>query len=200
MPAYEMRISDWSSDVCSSDLVRMASTTPGVEVTAASASGSAPAPALAPSPSRGGLGWGWVSAPAPNRSTRVPCTCLSQRSGDGRPARSISSARLRATTAGSSPSAARALPRLKVSNGGCELPAPERSVVNACTPGAASQSARSRNRSESLSRVLEPLSCLRERGWGVGRSEEHTSELQSLMRISYDVFGLQKNKNINTQT
>src|SRR3546814_6481541 len=67
-------------------------------------------------------------------------------------------------------SAERALPRLKVSNGGCELPAPERSVVNACTPGAASQSARSRNRSESLSRVLEPLSCLRERGWGEGVS------------------------------
>src|SRR3546814_10877192 len=26
------------------------------------------------------------------------------------------------------------------------------------------------------------------------RSEEHTSELQSLMRISYDVFSLKKNK------
>src|SRR3546814_2446029 len=30
------------------------------------------------------------------------------------------------------------------------------------------------------------------------RSEEHTSELQSLMRISYAVFGLQK-KNIKTE-
>src|SRR3546814_8510404 len=29
----------------------------------------------------------------------------------------------------------------------------------------------------------------------VGRSEEHTSELQSLMRISYAVFFLQKKKN-----
>src|SRR3546814_9023635 len=29
----------------------------------------------------------------------------------------------------------------------------------------------------------------------VGRSEEHTSELQSLMRISYAVFCLKKNKN-----
>src|SRR3546814_4296884 len=28
-----------------------------------------------------------------------------------------------------------------------------------------------------------------------GRSEEHTSELQSLMRISYAVFGLQKTNN-----
>src|SRR3546814_6471386 len=184
----------------------MASTTPGVAVTAASASGSAPAPALAPSPSRGGLGWGWVSAPAPapNRSTRVPCTCLSQRSGDGRPARSINSARLRATTAGSSPSAARALPRLNSSNGACEIPAPQRNVVKACTLAGASQFASSQKPAapEPLPRGLDPLSCLRERGWGEGvsgcddvmawerqnpkppphRSEEHTSELQSLLR------------------
>src|SRR3546814_1724783 len=32
------------------------------------------------------------------------------------------------------------------------------------------------------------------------RSEEHTSELQSLMRISYAVFCLKKKKNINTMT
>src|SRR3546814_6229062 len=31
------------------------------------------------------------------------------------------------------------------------------------------------------------------------RSEEHTSELQSLMRISYAVFCLQKNKHISQQ-
>src|SRR3546814_6815856 len=31
--------------------------------------------------------------------------------------------------------------------------------------------------------------------WNVGRSEEHTSELQSLMRISYAVFCLKKKKN-----
>src|SRR3546814_9936015 len=31
-----------------------------------------------------------------------------------------------------------------------------------------------------------------------GRSEEHTSELQSLMRNSYAVFRLQKKNNINT--
>src|SRR3546814_1457946 len=30
------------------------------------------------------------------------------------------------------------------------------------------------------------------------RSEEHTSELQSLLRISYDVFCLQKKKTLNT--
>src|SRR3546814_4171041 len=32
------------------------------------------------------------------------------------------------------------------------------------------------------------------------RTEEHTSELQSLMRISYSVFCLKKKKNDNTQT
>src|SRR3546814_4085043 len=33
---------------------------------------------------------------------------------------------------------------------------------------------------------------------GIGRSEEHTSELQSLMRISYAVFCLKKNKKHNS--
>src|SRR3546814_5476553 len=37
------------------------------------------------------------------------------------------------------------------------------------------------------------------RGATGGRSEEHTSELQSLMRISYAVFCLKKKKNINAQ-
>src|SRR3546814_9730392 len=35
-------------------------------------------------------------------------------------------------------------------------------------------------------------------GNGEARSEEHTSELQSLMRISYAVFCLNKNTNYNT--
>src|SRR3546814_5845489 len=37
-------------------------------------------------------------------------------------------------------------------------------------------------------------------GQGVGRSEEHTSELQSLMRISYAVFCLKKKKQKTTKT
>src|SRR3546814_9020564 len=36
--------------------------------------------------------------------------------------------------------------------------------------------------------------------FSVSRSEEHTSELQSLMRISYAVFCLKKKKKQNTQT
>src|SRR3546814_6778829 len=38
------------------------------------------------------------------------------------------------------------------------------------------------------------------RGRGCGRSEEHTSELQSLMRISYAVFCLKKKNNLYTHT
>src|SRR3546814_4907143 len=40
--------------------------------------------------------------------------------------------------------------------------------------------------------------ALRRAGLGVIRSEEHTSELQSLMRISYAVFCLKKKKTITT--
>src|SRR3546814_1106763 len=36
--------------------------------------------------------------------------------------------------------------------------------------------------------------------WRIWRSEEHTSELQSLMRISYAVFCLKKKKNNTTKT
>src|SRR3546814_3066737 len=43
--------------------------------------------------------------------------------------------------------------------------------------------------------ILSPSCCY---GWS-GRSEEHTSELQSLMRISYAVFCLKK-KNTNSCT
>src|SRR3546814_1426933 len=47
-----------------------------------------------------------------------------------------------------------------------------------------------------LARALEALATGRRPGDGValhvGRSEEHTSELQSLMRISYAVFCLKK--------
>src|SRR3546814_6548324 len=51
-------------------------------------------------------------------------------------------------------------------------------------------------------RLLEALRRKREGvhpGWlpPVGRSEEHTSELQSLMRISYAVFCLKKKKDTN---
>src|SRR3546814_8354219 len=43
-------------------------------------------------------------------------------------------------------------------------------------------------------------SQLRTLFFNTGRSEEHTSELQSLMRISYAVFCLKKKKNTQKQT
>src|SRR3546814_10073899 len=54
-----------------------------------------------------------------------------------------------------------------------------------------------RRMEESLD-VVDP-SMLVDREFPVGRSEEHTSELQSLMRISYAVFCL-KHKKKETQT
>src|SRR3546814_3836816 len=44
-------------------------------------------------------------------------------------------------------------------------------------------------------RTVQPLICLL-----LSRSEEHTSELQSLMRISYAVFCLKKKKNKQNTT
>src|SRR3546814_10454074 len=41
--------------------------------------------------------------------------------------------------------------------------------------------------------------CLFDQRTDLGRSEEHTSELQSLMRISYAVFCLKKKNNTNTK-
>src|SRR3546814_8907587 len=113
--AYEMRISDWSSDVCSSDLAR-------------------PQPAHRRKGARS------------SRSREGSCGCgdTPQRS-DGQDPHSMSPPRL-----------------------------PERSIrANPVRPAP--------KRSDS-------------RRFGEGRSEEHTSELQSLMRISYAVFCLQKKK------
>src|SRR3546814_9972435 len=47
-------------------------------------------------------------------------------------------------------------------------------------------------------RVEAGLNRERAAGARADRSEEHTSELQSLMRISYAVFCLKKKKNIST--
>src|SRR3546814_1806300 len=50
--------------------------------------------------------------------------------------------------------------------------------------------------------VVSSSALLEVRNFGIERSEEHTSELQSLMRISYAVFCLtkKKKKTGNTQT
>src|SRR3546814_3542116 len=56
-----------------------------------------------------------------------------------------------------------------------------------------------REREEADARADTPRRTRHGRGYpaprAIGRSEEHTSELQSLMRISYAVFCLKKKKN-----
>src|SRR3546814_5141177 len=55
---------------------------------------------------------------------------------------------------------------------------------------------RSTVRSRFQPRVADRLAGRRHHDRGMGRrSEEHTSELQSLMRLSYDVFCLKKKNN-----
>src|SRR3546814_10052986 len=71
-------------------------------------------------------------------------------------------------------------------------------------PCARHDRARGRDRAEQFpqrraARSMDEGPCAdRARRGGHARSEEHTSELQSLMRISYAVFCLKKKKNNNT--
>src|SRR3546814_10834286 len=123
--AYEMRISDWSSDVCSSDL-----SCAGTVRTRSGAGISSISP-LAPSPAKAGEGWGGV----PFGSVRAVGT----------------------------PS----LPPPAFAGGG----------VMSCVRRLFHQ------------RALVPVQRVARVLGGLGvRSEGHTSELQSLMRISYAVF------------
>src|SRR3546814_2365534 len=46
-----------------------------------------------------------------------------------------------------------------------------------------------------IARARSSSNAFRARAWVTVRSEEHTSELQSLMRISYAVFCLKKKNN-----
>src|SRR3546814_2769331 len=64
-------------------------------------------------------------------------------------------------------------------------------------PGDNRASVRRDGHPDGLSRSSYVLAC--PRLLGMLRSEEHTSELQSLMRISYAVFCLNKKKNHNLE-
>src|SRR3546814_8869595 len=82
-----------------------------------------------------------------------------------------------------------ALPIWRGHSGG--LPATVRRACSRCLRGRIDAIA-SRTGSASKGRVDVPEPCRRSGTHPVGRSEEHTSELQSLMRISYAVFCLKK--------
>src|SRR3546814_6633383 len=125
--AYAMRISDWSSDVCSSDLAV-----------------------------RAGPGNGRRGRPAPDcdRVVRASTRCAG-----------LSGARPGGVRGGAAAALRRAA-RHRAAGGATLL----------------------------LSALWAARPELRRRPGGADRSEEHTSELQSLMRISYAVFCLKKKK------
>src|SRR3546814_3954983 len=124
--AYEMRISDWSSDVCSSDLAQVDLAAPGAVIE---------------------LGGGTGNVTAALLEAGVPPQDIAVVERDPVFARVI---------------AAR-FPQVRVLQGDAS----------------------------------ELRRLLREAGIGPVRSEEHTSELQSLMRSSYAVFCLKKKKQMS---
>src|SRR3546814_3354385 len=131
--AYEMRISDWSSDVCSSDLACRAGRAPWPRDRRARPAGRRPC----------------LSAPGPApRGSRA----ASRRMASSRP---LVAAGLVKEAVAPVPVGQRLLGVFRIAVGAL--------------------------------------------GLGRQRSEEHTSELQSLMRISYAVFCLKKKKKKQTQ-
>src|SRR3546814_6379870 len=148
--AYELRISDWSSDVCSSDLSCRATCTP---IEALVAPGPRVANAIPGRP---------VIVPSAHAMKPTPPSCRHT-------TRSI------AGVSWSASSTAR-----KLSPG---------TVKMRSHPCATRLSTRMRPPVRVFTRLL-PVAF-----HNVIRSEEHTSELQSLMRISYAVFCLKKKNN-----
>src|SRR3546814_761288 len=167
--AYERRISDWSSDVCSSDLFPPPkSFSPGGAIVRATGR-------------RRIAGVGWITS-GPARRSRAP------------PSRTVSTARREAgrshrTTSLSSPSSpSDGEPR------GAERPAGQPGDrCLAAGPAGGDPGRESGGHGAGRGACRGRYSC--------GKSEEHTSELQSLMRNSYTVFFLKKKKStksINT--
>src|SRR3546814_6635093 len=76
----------------------------------------------------------------------------------------------------------------------CELPCTDFHTLSSSPPGCVHPSDAEEARSQAM--MLSASRFLSYRLWQIApnptRSEEHTSELQSLMRISYAVFCLQK--------
>src|SRR3546814_3878216 len=150
-----MRISDWSSDVCSSDLQ--------AKVKSTLRCARAPSSALrAPSPASrrraGSLSHGWTSPAAPPSPRPI-----------ANPARRLHHV---------------AMPTLVILM-----------IVGAIAAALWSSARAAAERAEVLGRNAcraANVQLLDQTVHATGRSEEHTSELQSLMRISYAVFCLKK--------
>src|SRR3546814_7051435 len=186
--AYEMRISDWSSDVCSSDLSGRTST------------GLRARPGQAPRRSWSAT---WQTSRLPTTSPgrrRPPAPAVLRRPEQMFACDSL--LRLLGQQVGQcGPGAPQRLQALRVFDQQVELVAPgvqpwtnrRAGPVRGQCGGAAVGCQRQPRVAVTLDLALEGFP-LRNVGADAGRSEEHTSELQSLMRISYAVFCLKKKK------
>src|SRR3546814_329765 len=169
--AYEMRISDWSSDVCSSDLR-----------TAGSSSGSLPWLLRSPPASARESSCG---RPAPSAALFWPIAWLHSAS----PSQS-SRWRGAASSTVSSPARSPSAPLC------CGVAAPD--LLHPDDIGDDLGRAQPLGTISAIAGYSRAVSAARNRPWQtshVDRSEEHTSELRSLMRISYAVFCLKKKIN-----
>src|SRR3546814_334902 len=203
--AYEMRISDWSSDVCSSDLGGAIS-----RIMASQAPFTAPATASAPAASRARPGAlpSWLFAVAALVFLMVVIGGITRLTESG-----LSMVRWEPVSG--------AIPPLDAEAWQAEFDAyrqsPQYIEINRGMSLAEFKEIyfweyvhRLLGRVIGLAFALPLLWFWARRaipagyGWrlvgllALGRSEEHTSELQSLMRISYAVFCSKKKKTINT--
>src|SRR3546814_8966876 len=147
--AYEMRISDWSSDVCSSDLHAREPAQP-----ASGLSDRAGRPERPDGEEPRGRDGGAEGAArlAPHPPGRASCAVLRE--------------------------------RLDLADPG----------VRRAGPAPVAATARDRRRPARQHALPPPGPAAARGGHPAGRSEEHTSELQSLMRITYAVFCLKQKK------
>src|SRR3546814_3805115 len=168
-----MRISDWSSDVCSSDLLdpgRPADTRNGNDVDAGGT------PRL-------------CHAVVPVRDHSAGDLCAGAEEPMAETADFVSR---QGTASGRMPMTMRASRTMPTAIGKAERDRPCR-----VCPGPSAAALASAMRRMSSSSIASREAPLLSRMYRAARSEEHTSELQSLMRISYAVFCL---KTTNNQT
>src|SRR3546814_3146300 len=150
--AYEMRISDWSSDVCSSDLSKRAfySNYGSTVEIAAPGGGVYPNDGSSGTPINDGFIWQAI-----NDGTKEPADAYAY-----------------------------------LGMAGTSQAAPHVSGVVALMQGARADAGLPALTPDEVLSIIQTTA----HAPSVPRSEEHTSELQSLMRISYAVFCLEKKK------
>src|SRR3546814_235666 len=186
--AYEMRISDWSSDVCSSDLHREVGRSVDAERDEPARDQRRPraAPVALRGEDREDEQRGRImDARDEAQSHQQPANANCHGPGGARRATSSHTAPINGASAIGSDSARGAK---KISSNQIAVTNPAIAPCNRdnCSPSTVDAPTSTSDKAARVSRTSVR--------WNVVRSEEHTSELQSLMRNSYAVFCLKKNK------